>query len=407
MVTSSTADAVLRQPPLWLLVAISALAPITMNGVLPANTAVMRDFSTDYTAAQLALTVYLVASMISQSILGNLADTYGRRPVMIGALTLFGVGGLLCAAAGSIETLLAGRFVQGFGSSVCVFLTRTILRDVHPKDKAASAIGYMVTAMMVAPLFGPAVFGWITDVSSWRIMYLLLAIAGFGLAFLSNRYQQETLVVSDKPVQSHWQSNKALLTKREFLAYVFIMSGSVGVYYCYLAGAPFVVMELRDHSATAYGTWFSLVAIGYLAGNFIAGRFSEACGTQRMIVLSMVPLIIGVVLFWIFSGMEHLIGLFLPMQFIALSNGMCLPNLTSAAMSVRTENAAGASGLLGTIQIATAIVLTFVVSALLKNTALPLFILITVCGIASLAGLWLLLDKRSRTWPGPGHGSDY
>ena len=95
------------------------------------------------------------------------------------------------------------------------------------------------------------------------------------------------------------------------------------------------------------------------------------------------------------------------MQFIALSNGMCLPNLTSAAMSVRTENAAGASGLLGTIQIATAIVLTFVVSALLKNTALPLFILITVCGIISLAGLWLLLDKRSRTWPGPGHGSDY
>jgi len=126
-----------------------------MNGVLVANTAVMHDLSTNYGTAQLVLTIYLVASMISQTTLGNLADSHGRRPVMIGALCLFAFGSFICAAASSIEMLLAGRFIQGFGSSVCVFLPRTIMRDVHPKDKAASKIGYMVTAMMVAPLFAP------------------------------------------------------------------------------------------------------------------------------------------------------------------------------------------------------------------------------------------------------------
>ncbi len=393
---TTTADTVVRQPPLWLLIAISAAAPLTMNGVLPATTAIMRELSTSYSTAQLVLTVYLAASMCSQIILGNLADTRGRRPVMIGALAVFGFGGLLCAVAPSIEALLAGRFIQGFGSSVCVFLPRTIMRDVHPKDKAASAIGYMVTAMMVAPLFGPALFGWITDVSSWRILYLLLATAGFVLSFLSYKYQQETLITSSQPTQSHWQSNKALLAEHEFIAYVLIMCGSVGVYFCYLAGAPYVAMELRNNTATVYGAWFSMVAIGYLTGNFAAGRYSVKYGTQKMIMLSIVPLIIGIMLFWAFSGMVHLIGLFLPMLFIAFSNGMCLPNLTSAAMSVRTDNAGGASGLLGTLQVATAIVLTLIVSALLKNSALPLYTIITVCGLVSLAGLWLLFSSEKK-----------
>jgi len=198
--------------------------------------------------------------------------------------------------------------------------------------------------------------------------------------FLSYKHQQETLLTKNQSTQSHWQSNKALLQEREFLAYVLIMCGSVGIYYCYLAGAPYVVMELRQYSATVYGTWFSVVAIGYLAGNFIAGRFSEKYGTQGMIMFSMVPLVIGVISFWAFSSSTHLIGMFLPMQFIALSNGMCLPNLTSAAMSVRTDNSGGASGLLGTLQVGTAIVLTLVVSATLKGTALPLFSAITTCG---------------------------
>ncbi len=388
-----SADTAISQPPLLLLVGISAIAPIAMNGVLPANTAVMDDLTTTYGFAQMVLSVYLFAAMLSQVILGGLADRIGRRPVMIGSLLVFSIGSALCVIAPSIETLLAGRFIQGFGSAVCVFLPRTIMRDVHPKDKAASAIGYMVTAMMVAPLFGPALFGWITDAGSWRYIYVVLAVVGLLFAILSYCYQQETWRSANKPKQSSMQTNLLLLKEPEYLAYLLIMCGSAGIYYCYLSAAPYVVMELRGHSATTYGTWFAVVAIGYLVGNFIAGRFSEKLGTQKMITLSMLPLVVGVVLFWLFSTTQHLLGLFLPMQFIALSNGMCLPNLTSAAMSVRSDLAGSASGLLGTIQIAIAIVITLVLSATLKGSELPMFIAITICGFATLAGCFALLRK--------------
>ena len=66
-----------------------------MNGVLPANTEVMRDLQTTYGAAQLVLTVYLIATMFASIILGNLADRLGRRPVMIASLLVFASGGFI------------------------------------------------------------------------------------------------------------------------------------------------------------------------------------------------------------------------------------------------------------------------------------------------------------------------
>ena len=76
-----------------------------------------------------------------------------------------------------------------------MFLPRTVDRDVYTQNKAASVIGYITTAMMVAPMFAPAMGGWITDTYSWRYMYLGLAGLSLVLFFMSYRYQYETLAV--------------------------------------------------------------------------------------------------------------------------------------------------------------------------------------------------------------------
>ncbi len=384
------------QPPLLLLVGISALGPITLNGVLPANTAVMKELAVDYGVAQLVLTVYLFATMISQLALGNLSDKIGRRPVMIGSMLVFAAGSIICAAAGSIESLLIGRFVQGFGAAVCVFLTRTIMRDVHSQDKAASAIGYMNTAMMVGPMFGPAVCGYITDVSSWRFMYALLAALGILFALLSYLYQNETLVRTAGAKAPFLPSTRVLLAESEYQAYLLIMCGAVGMYFSFLAGAPYVAMELRGYSASTFGIWFSMVAIGYLSGNFIAGRYSQQFGTRKMIGFSVIPAVAGAILFWVLSASDSLLALFLPMQLIAFSNGICLPNLTSAAMSVRHELAGTASGLTGTVQIFTGILLTLMVSLLLTDNVLPLFALISLSAAICASGYLMLNSVKHR-----------
>ena len=144
------------------LIAISAIGPMALNGVLPATTAIMEDLSTRFEVVQLVLTVFLAANLVSQVVLGPAADRYGRRPVMLFSLVVFFIGSMACAMAQSIEWLLFARCIQGFGGAVCVFLPRTVVRDIYSRDKAASVIGYITTAMMIAPLFAPATGGWIT-----------------------------------------------------------------------------------------------------------------------------------------------------------------------------------------------------------------------------------------------------
>ena len=378
-------------PPIALLIAVSALGPFVLNGVLPANTALMADLESSYSLVQLVLTVFLIASLLGQLTLGHAADTWGRRPVLIASLLVFSVGGGICAVSPTIEWLLLGRFIQGFGASACMFIPRTIVRDVYPRNRAASVIGYMTTAMMIAPLFGPLIGGWVTDNLSWRLLYIGLAVFGLMLSLLAWRFQHETLrqrVANHVPVS--WLNSAArLLSEREFVTYVLMMTGSVGVYYCFLAAAPYVMMESRGYSATLYGRWFVVVAIGYLSGNLVAGRFSQQFGVVTMTKLGLIPFFVAVLLFWLFSASSHPAALFVPMSMVAFSNGATLPNLLSAAMSVKPEFSATASGLAGSLQIGFGVIASLVLGILLPFGDYWMFVALSIAGLICLLGYTL------------------
>lgn len=373
---------------LALLTAISALGPLAMNGVLPAASAIMDEYQATYGTAQLVLTVFLLAVVFAQIVIGQAADRWGRRPVMLFCLMMFTVGSLLCAIAPSIETLLAARCVQGAGAAACLVLPRTIVRDIYSRDEAASVIGYMTTAMMIAPLFGPAMGGWITAHLNWRFMYVGLTVLGLLLSIYASMAQRETLRKQQQDTERASNSRSAgpgaLLQEPFFVYIMLLMAGSVGVYYSFLAGAPGVAMQSRGMSPSAYGIWFAMVGAGYLTGNFIAGRYSARLGSMRMISLGLFPLALALVLFWALSGVTHPIGLFLPMQLCALSNGMSLPNLMSVIMSVRPSLSATAMGLAGTVQIGFGVLLTMAVGYLQPWDDRWLFLLISVCIVLAM-----------------------
>ncbi len=388
-------------PLLGVLIAVSAIGPLALNGVLPATSAVMTELETRYGVAQLVLTVFLTANLVSQLVLGPAADRHGRRPVMLFSLLVFVIGSLVCASAISIEMLLAGRFVQGVGGAVCVFLPRTIVRDIYTQGRAASVIGYMTTAMMVAPLFGPAMGGWITDHASWRLMYVGLAGLAALLMLAGWRFQPETLssLRGDNPHTrqgSFFASSGILLRDGGFVSCTCMLAGSVGVYYGFLSGAPYLAMESRGLSASTYGIWFAMVAVGYLSGNLVAGRLSERLGVQRMIFIGFVPFLSGVTLFWVLFPLHHPVALFLPMMLVAFSNGMSLPNMIMVAMSIRPELAASASGLAGSAQTAFGVVLSVAVGYLLPMGDRWLFVLLSLSAAVSVMGLLMMLRLQRR-----------
>lgn len=376
-------------PSFWLLVFISALGPMSMNGVLPANAAVMADLSVSYGQAQLVLTVFLISMLIFQLVSGALSDRLGRRTVMMGGLALFCAGGIICAMSQSIGWLLFGRFVQGAGGAVCISMPRTMVRDALPRDQAASAMGYLTTAMMVAPLVGPALGGWLTETVGWRWMYGLIAGASFLILLVAALRLVETRTARNPEAESYHFSYalKKLLSNRPFLAPMLVLTGSTGVYYVFLSGAPYVTINLYGYSPAEYGIWFACTGFGYMAGNLIAGKYSIKIGAERMVKLGMIPIFISTLLMWALSPWQWAFALFIPAFFFALSNGICIPNLTSIGLGIKPEFAGTASGLLGVSQLGSGVILSSLLGVTLAASAVPLFAMMTVSLLIAIIGL--------------------
>lgn len=385
-------------PPLWLLVFISGLGPISMNGVLPANNAIMQELLASQGQIQLLLSVYLFSTLLAQPFMGNWADRVGRRPVAIFGLAVFALGSLVAAVAPSMEWLLLGRAAQGAGSAACMAIPRTIVRDVYERDKAASVIGYLTTAMMVVPMVGPALCGWITDATSWRWVHALLAVLGALAALCAYLAQHETrpaLPEGHRPV-GFLSASRTLLATPSFAGYCLILCGSVGLYFGFISSSPYIMMTLRGHSASSYGNWFAVVAIGYITGNLIAGRFSAVVGSTRMLLFGVSLAVGSVVFFWLLSEVEHPLGLFAPMFLVAISNGMAIPNVNAAALGLVPHLAGNASGLLGVAYLGVGVVLTLILGATLGETATPLYLAMTVCGAVAVYGLRRIMAAPPR-----------
>jgi len=105
-----------------------------------------------------------------------------------------------------------------------------------------------------------------------------------------------------------------------------------------------------------------------------------------MTKIGLIPFFIAVILFWVFSSSHHPAALFAPMCLVAFSNGATLPNMLSAAMSVKPEYAATASGLAGSIQIAFGVMASVVLGVILPSGDYWMFVAITLAGLICLLG---------------------
>ncbi len=135
------------------------------------------------------LTSYIVAAAIMTPLTGYLALRYGRKRLFLGAVAGFTVASMLCGAAQSLPQMVLFRLLQGvFGASL-VPLSQAVLLDTYPREQHGSAMAMWGVGVMVGPILGPTLGGYLTEVYNWRwVFYInlpfgILALLGI-LAFL-------------------------------------------------------------------------------------------------------------------------------------------------------------------------------------------------------------------------------
>jgi DHA1 family bicyclomycin/chloramphenicol resistance-like MFS transporter len=334
-----------------LLVVLAAIGPMALNLPLPAVPGLARYFDTDPGTIQLTITLYLGGMAVAQLVLGPLSDRFGRRPVILGALAVTALMSLFAALAASAAMLILARVLQSFGASAGQVIGRAIIRDVFDKDRAASMIGWVTMAMVVAPMISPSIGGLMTETIGWRWVFAataLIAMVTLVLAFI--RLPETRAVVSSPTVGQLLRDAGDLVRNRVFLGYLLIGALSSVTFFSFVGGAPHATVTLMGQSSTAYGLWFMVNACGYMLGNAVCGRYAARFGSDRLIRWgSVMMLVMAMIQFAIAIGgwMVHPAWLFLPQAAIAFANGLQLPGAIAGAVSVRPEAAGSASGFVG------------------------------------------------------------
>ena len=388
------------KPRLFLvtLVAATALGPLAMQIFLPSLPLIQSDLGVSAATAQLVLSLSMVAISFSMLVYGPLSDRFGRRPLLILGLALFLVGSLVGALAPDITTLVVGRTIQAVGGAAGLVLTRTIIRDIYGRERAASMIAYVTTAMVIAPMLAPAIGGVINDYFGWRANFAFVGLAGILVTSLVVAHLPETHDERESfaGVRNMIVVFAQLLRNPEFRGFALQSSFAIATFFAFAAAAPYVVIVVMGRPASMYGVFFIAISFAFMIGNFIAGRISERVGVERMVYLGSGLAVLGTFLSLVclltFGWVPW--SLFGPVVLLGLGNGISMPNAIAGAISVDPRVAGAASGLVGFLQMLVAALFAQLAGMWQNGTPYPMIGFMIAAATLSLAAFALSSRRK-------------
>ena len=350
-------------------------------------------------AAKMTMSFNLAAFALAQLVHGPLADSLGRRTVLVMGITAFSVASALCALAPSITLLIGGRTLQGLLSSVPSVVVLLLIHELYAKDKAVRILGFHGMAVAVAPIVGPLIGGIIFVHFGWRANFWLLAAFAALVAVLVYRHVPETL---QRPVPVKVGSVIAnylkVISRRAVLSHLLPLAAVFGALFAFVTSGPFILIDRYDIPTKHYGLYYGTVCLTVIVGGAIANGFGGRISTERLEASAFLLAISGVaVAGWsTIFGDESPLSLTISMSIFAIGLGLMLatgPILLLEAVDDRLKSSA--SAIAGSTQLVAASVASFLVAAFHDGTSTPM--LLTMGGLLAIGTLgFALKDHRIR-----------
>ena len=153
-------------------------------------------FSASYDEVTWVLTTYITAAAIMTAPVGWLAARFGRKRLFVVCIVGFTITSMLCGAAQTLEQIVAFRLMQGVSSAALVPLSQAILFDIYPPERRGFAMAVWGMGVMIGPILGPTLGGYLTEIYNWRyVFYINLpfgVLATLGLLLFMHNTESES-----------------------------------------------------------------------------------------------------------------------------------------------------------------------------------------------------------------------
>lgn len=373
---------------LLLLGTLSAFGPLAIDFYLPTFPALARAFFTDVEHVQLTLSVYFIGLAGGQLIYGPLVDRFGRRLPLIFGVLLFCLASVVCALATSLEWLITARFLQALGGCAGIVISRAVVRDLCDPLTSAKVFSQLMLVMGLAPILAPLAGGVLLMQFGWQSIFICLSLFSGLCALAVACWLPETLARHSTPT-SIWAAPKQylrLLTDRQFVGHALTGGLVMAGMFAYIAGSPFVFIELYKVPAQSYGWLFGSNAAGFILLAQVNARLLRRHGPAYWLRRSVWVYLLGALVLLAVSLAQpaHLWPMLLPLFVVVASLGCILPNASACAMAGQASHAGSASALLGFMQFSLAAGASALVGVLHNGTAQPLAFVISLCAVLAV-----------------------
>ena len=365
---------------------LTAFSAISIDMYLPAFPQIARDLGVPLGTVQLSISAFLFGSAAGQLFYGPLADRYGRRAPLLGGLALYVASAIGCATVHTGEGLLFWRVVMAVGGGAGMVISRAVVRDLYDTAEAARMFSLLMLVMGAAPILAPIAGGQLLLITGWRGIFGFLGV--FGLASLcAAAVGLPESLPEERRIRRGFAEMSGiyghLLRNRRYLRYAIALGCVSGFNFAYIAGVPFLFIELHGISPQYFGLLFGINACGLIGASQVNRRLLRRFSAQQLMVRAFTVNVVAALL--LTAAVATGIGGFpaqIALIFVCLcTTGLLYPNVTALAMAPFDKAAGSASALLGTIQYTLGATAGAIVGMLHNGTAMPMTATMAVCGV--------------------------
>lgn len=378
-----------------MLASLTATVAFSIDAMLPALPEIAATLSPEaVNRAQLVLTAFVLGMGVGTFVAGPISDAIGRRRTIVLGAVVFILGALIGAQAGSLEVLLAARFVQGLGAAGPRIVPMALVRDLYAGREMAKVTSFIMMIFILVPAVAPALGQIIIGLAGWRgVFYAFAAFALIGSSWILLR-QPETLPPERRrPLKpaALMSGAREVLADRDVRLYTLVMTLGFGQMFALLSSSQ-QLFEAHG-AAETFPRWFALMALLSGTGTVFNARFVMRLGMRKIVrgayLMQIVSsaLMLALVLLGAVVAPDGFAFVFLWSVTVFFMAGVTFGNLNALAMQKMGHMAGMAASVVTALSTVGAVAIAAPVGQMFNGSSTPIVLATLIC---SVLAYWLM-----------------
>lgn len=390
--------------PRWtlavLLAVLGMLGPFAIDTYLPAFTGIAKALNATPVQMQQTLSAYLFGFAFMNLFHGALADSFGRRPVILWGLAVFTLASAGCAMSDSIGQLVFFRALQGLSTGAGVVVSRAIVRDLFPPTEAQRVMSQITIFFGVAPAIAPILGGWLFVHLDWASIFWALTLIGVLLLIVNWRSLPESLHASQRQpfdarnlMHGYWE----LCTDPRFVLLALASGVPFNGFFLYVLSSPAFLGDLLGLGPTEFFWLFLLTISGIMGGAWVSGRLAGRIPPKRQIRHGLLIMALVSIANIVANALlpAHASWALLPVGIYAFGWSLMVPVVTLLALDLYPLRRGLASSLQAVVGSTANGIVAGMLAPLVMHSAIALAVASAGLMLVGLAS-WIYLHHR---WP--------